>query len=267
MMGSRMDFAEKTVLITGGARGIGAGIARAFHSAGAHIIVSDVLDREGTEFVKEFGDSALFLHHDVRDEKRWQEVIEHCVEWGGGLDVLINNAGIEAAMPVIDFDAELTRELLDINVVGVLLGMKWAFRAMRPGGIAGKGGAIVNLSSISSQAAAGGMAAYAGSKAAVERATKVAAVEAGKGRYNIRVNCLYPGIIQTDMIDHLITECVELGWFGEADECRSWLAAKTPLGRFGKPEDVAKVTMFLCSDYASFVTGAGVPVDGGFQYG
>ncbi|MCP5398212.1 MAG: SDR family oxidoreductase [Sphingomonas sp.] len=266
-MRSRMDFTGKTVLVTGGARGIGAGIARAFHSAGANIIVSDVLDREGSELVEELAGNALFLQQDVRDEQRWQQVVEQCADWGGGLDVLINNAGIEAAMPLVDFDADVARRLLDINVVGVLLGMKWAFRSMRPGGIVGKGGAIVNLSSISSQAAAGGMAAYAGSKAAVERATKVAAVEAGKGGYNIRVNCLYPGIIQTDMVDQLIDECVDLGWFGGSDECRSWLTAKTPLGRFGSPEDVAKVTMFLCSDYASFVTGAGVPVDGGFLYG
>lgn len=262
-----MNFDGKTVLVTGAARGIGAQIASAFHAAGAYVVITDVLAETGKVLAAKLGSRALFIEQDVREEARWEAVTAEAVAWGGGLDALVNNAGIEAAMPVADLDVDLARRMIDINFVGVLLGVKWGLRTMRPGGAAGKGGAIVNLSSISAKAAGGGMAAYAGTKAAVERLTKVAAVEAGTAGYNVRVNCLYPGIIQTDMIDHLADECVAHGWFQDREAVLSFFKNKTPLRRLGRPEDVANVTLFLCSDLASFVTGAGVSVDGGFLYG
>ncbi|MFM1816774.1 MAG: 3-alpha-(or 20-beta)-hydroxysteroid dehydrogenase, partial [Pseudomonadota bacterium] len=188
-MSMRLD--GKIALVTGGARGIGADIARAFAEAGASVMITDILAAEGgatAEQIIKAGGRAGFRVHDVRDEKAWQSVVDATVSEFGGLTTLVNNAGIEETGPLAEFDVDAFRRLFDINVTGLFLGMKHAMRAMRPGGSAGKGGSILNLSSLAALKAEPCFGAYGATKSAVDKLTKVGAVEAGKLGWNIRVN-------------------------------------------------------------------------------
>jgi NAD(P)-dependent dehydrogenase (short-subunit alcohol dehydrogenase family) len=141
--------------------------------------------------------------------------------------------------------------------------MKYALRAMRPGGSAGKGGAIVNIASVAATIAFPGIIGYSATKSAVDRMTRVAAMEAGKLGYGVRVNCIYPGLVPTVMGVQLAESVVAAGLFGSVDEAIGAVIAQTPAGRLGEVADMADAVVFLSSDAARFVTGAGLPVDGG----
>lgn len=263
-MSTRLD--GKIALVTGGARGIGADMARAFAAAGASVMITDILATLGVATAGEIckaGGRASFLEHDVRDELAWQSVIDATVREFGGLTTLVNNAGIEETGPLAEFDVDAFRRLFDINVTGLFLGMKHAMRAMRPGGAAGKGGSILNLSSLAALRAEPCFGAYGATKSAVERLTKVGAAEAGKLGWNIRVNCLYPGIIETAMQDKLQNDMVQLGFFPSVQAVQEALITRTPLGRVGTVADVTRAALYLSSDAASFITGVGLSVDGG----
>ncbi len=258
----------KTALVTGGARGIGADIAKAFANAGAAVMITDVLTDVGQRTAAslvEAGGQAKFLAHDVRDEAAWSAVVETTVGEFGGFDILINNAGIEETGLIAEFELEDFRRLMDVNVTGLFLGMKHAMRAMRPGGAAGNGGSILNLSSMAALRAQPCFGAYGATKSAVERLTKVGAVEAGKLGWNIRVNCLYPGIIQTRMQAKLQQDLIDLGFYPDAETVASEVLERTPLKRIGTVEDVTQAALYLCSDASAFITGVGVPVDGGLS--
>jgi len=265
-----MRLDGKIALVTGGARGIGADIARAFAAAGAAVTITDIRATEGratAERIRKTGGRASFLEHDVRDEQAWQSVMDATVQEFGGLTTLVNNAGIEETGPLAEFDIDAFRRLFDINVTGLFLGMKHAMRAMRPGGSAGKGGSILNLSSLAALRAEPCFGGYGATKSAVDRLTKVGAVEAGKLGWNIRVNCLYPGIIETAMQDKLQNDMVKLGFFPSVEAVQETLIARTPLGRVGKVADVTQAALYLSSDAASFITGVGLSVDGGLAIG
>ncbi|WP_028203954.1 SDR family NAD(P)-dependent oxidoreductase [Paraburkholderia nodosa] len=261
-----ISMQNKVVLLTGGARGIGAAMAGTFAAAGARVMVADVLTDAGlatAEAIRKSGGEADFVEHDVRDEAAWESAIAATVLRFGTLTTVVNNAGIEASAPIAELSIETFDRLMSVNIRGLTLGMKHAMRAMRPGGIAGDGGAILNLSSMAHLRANPGTAAYAATKSAVDRLTKVGAVEGGKFGWNIRVNCLYPGLIQTEMLAGLLDQQIKMGFFQNADEMLAYAMDKTPLGRLGAVEDIANAALFLCSDLAGFVTGAGLSVDGG----
>ena len=256
----------KIALVTGGARGIGAAMATAFAAAGAKVMISDVLADAGqatAEAIRKAGGEADFLVHDVRDEAAWEQTLAATVERFGGFNTLVNNAGIEVSAPITELPIEQLDRLMAVNVRGLFLGMKHGMRTMRPDGAAGKGGAILNLSSMAQVRANPGTAAYAGTKAAVDRITKIGAVEGGSFGWNIRVNSLYPGLIQTEMLAHLLEQQIAMGFFKNAEEMNAYAMSKTPLARLGTVEDVSNAAVFLCSDMASFVTGIGLSVDGG----
>ncbi len=181
----------------------------------------------------------------------------------GGLDILVNNAGVEITTLIADADPAAFRRLCDVNLTGTLLGMKAAFNAMRPGGAAGRGGVVINVSSTAAQTAFPSTGPYAATKAGVERLTKIGAVEAGRLGYGVRVNCVYPGFVATALSAGSAARAVEMGLFPSIEALQAFLIDQTPLGRLGAPEDVAETVAFLCSDGASFVTGIGVPVAGG----
>jgi NAD(P)-dependent dehydrogenase (short-subunit alcohol dehydrogenase family) len=256
----------KVALVTGAARGIGADIARAFSDAGAAVMITDVLADEGEKTaasIREAGGKAAFLAHDVRDEAAWEAAVTGTVAKFGGLDILVNNAGIEETGVLAEFELDDFRRLFDINVTGLFLGTKHAMRAMRPDGAAGRGGVILNLSSMAAVRSEPCFGPYGATKSAVDKLTKVAAVEAGKLGWGIRVNCLYPGIIATDMQTKLQQDLLDLGFYPDAESLAADLLARTPLGRVGTVQDVTSAALYLCSDAASFITGAGIPVDGG----
>jgi NAD(P)-dependent dehydrogenase (short-subunit alcohol dehydrogenase family) len=263
---SNFDLAGRKALVTGGARGIGAEIAGALARAGASVMIGDILGdlgRETAAGIAKSGAKTGFVALDVTNEASWVAAAATTVSTLGGFDILINNAGIEVTALIADLDAEQFRKMLDVNVVGVGLGMKHAFRAMRPGGAAGKGGAIVNIASVAATIAFPAIAGYSASKSAVDRLTRVGAAEAGKLGYGIRVNCIYPGLVANEMGLKLANDVVAAGLWPSVEAAVGDVVGLTPVGRLGEMRDMTDATVFLCSDAARFITGAGLPIDGG----
>jgi len=262
----QFDLQGRKALVTGAARGIGAGIAQALAAAGAAVMVSDVLEKDGRDTARKLADSgakAGFVRLDVTQDADWASAVASTVAELGGFDILVNNAGIEITSLVVDQDAADMRRMLDVNVVGTLLGLKHAFRAMRPGGSAGGGGAVVNVSSVAATIAFPAIAGYSATKSAVDRLTRVGAMESGKLGYGVRVNCIYPGLVPTDMGMQLAGDVVAAGLWPNAEAAIGDVIGQTPLARLGEVGDMADAVLFLCSDAARFITGAGLPVDGG----
>ncbi len=260
------DLTGRTALVTGGAQGLGAGMASALAEAGASVAVADINDELGQETVeglRSAGAKAEFVHLDVREDSQWEAATSAAVSALGGLDIVVNNAGVEVTDLLVDFDAEAASTLLSVNVLGTALGIKHAFRAMRPGGSAGAGGAVVNIASVAATIAFPGIALYSASKSAIDRLTRVAAAESGKLGYGVRINCVYPGLTPTAMGNKLAVETAGLGLFESPEAAAGAVAELTPLGRLGQVDDMADAVVFLSSDAAKFITGAGLPVDGG----
>ena len=267
---SEKSLAGRKALVTGGARGIGAAIAEALSNAGASVMIGDILADLGKQTAGRLakagaktGAKTGFVELNVTDDGQWERAVAATIATLGGYDILINNAGIEITSLVVDLRAEDLRRMCDVNIVGTGLGMKHAFRAMRPGGGAGAGGAIVNIASVAATIAFPAIAGYSGTKSAVDRMTRIAAMEAGKLGYGVRVNCLYPGLVPTEMGMQLANDIVAAGLAPDPGAAVASVIAQTPLGRLGEVGDMADAAVFLCSNEARFITGAGLPVDGG----
>jgi 3alpha(or 20beta)-hydroxysteroid dehydrogenase len=260
------DLTGRKALITGGARGLGAGMAEAMARAGAAVVIGDIREELGqatADALKKSGAHAAFLPLDVTDDASWQRAIDGTIAELGGLDILVNNAGVEITQLVADLEPSEIRTMLDVNVLGTALGIKHAFRAMRPGGSAGHGGAVVNIASVAATIAFPGIAIYSATKSAVDRLTRVAAMESGKLGYGVRVNCVYPGLVPTEMGNQLAQDMATIGLFPSVPECVEAVVGLTPQGRLGEVADMADAVVFLASDGARFITGAGLPIDGG----
>ncbi|MFK4490569.1 SDR family oxidoreductase [Bradyrhizobium yuanmingense] len=263
---SEKSLDGRKALVTGGARGIGAAIAEALARSGAAVMIGDILDDVGKDSagqIARLGVKTGFVHLDVADDAQWEKATAATVATLGGYDILVNNAGIEITSLVSEIRAEDARRMCDVNIVGTVLGMKHAFRAMRPGGAAGKGGAIVNIASVAATIAFPSIAVYSGTKSAVDRMTRVAAMEAGKLGYGVRVNCIYPGLIPTDMGLQLANDIVKIGLAPDVNAAVGSVVEQTPLGKLAEVGDIANAAVFLCSNEARFITGIGLPVDGG----
>jgi NAD(P)-dependent dehydrogenase (short-subunit alcohol dehydrogenase family) len=238
-----VELNGKRVLITGAARGLGVAIATLFAERGARVALADLDGAAAEHSAREIGGDAIALTCDVTRPEQVQQAIADTVEAFGGLDVLVNNAGIEIGKPIPETGDEEFARLYDVNVNGVFYGMKYGIPAL-----AASGGNIINMSSLAGLAGVPLLGAYCGSKAAVIRLTQTAAVELrGAG---IRVNALCPAFIDTGMVDRLV-EPFETATGAHFDD----LAAQAQ-GRLGTPEEVAEMAAFLASDDASFVTGS-----------
>src|SRR3984957_17255137 len=260
------DLTGRHALVTGGARGIGAAIAEGLAKAGASVMIGDIradLGHETAADIAKTGVKAGFVELDVVDDRQWEKAVSATVATLGGYDILINNAGVEITSLIVDIKAEDARRMCDINVVGVVLGMKHAFRAMRPDGAAGKGGSVVNIASVAATIAFPAISGYSGTKSAVDRITRVAAMESGKLGYGVRVNCIYPGLIPTEMGMQLATDIVKVGLAPDINAAVAGVVEQTPLGRLAEVSDIGDAAVFLCSNQARFITGIGLPVDGG----
>jgi NAD(P)-dependent dehydrogenase (short-subunit alcohol dehydrogenase family) len=253
----------RTALVTGGAQGLGEGMARALSEAGARVMIGDLQADLGEKVAESLGEGHAFVELDVTDEAGWEAATSATVDTLGGLDILVNNAGIEITSLVTEVSAADVRKMLEVNILGTTMGMKHGLRAMRPGGAAGRGGSIVNVASVAATIAFPGIAVYSATKSAVDRLTRVAAMESGKLGYGVRINCIYPGLVPTAMGAGLANDVADLGLFGSPEEAVGAVVELTPAGRLGTVEDMADAVVFLASDSARFITGAGLPVDGG----
>lgn len=256
-----MRLEGKVALISGGARGQGAGEARLFAREGAAVVIADILDEEGLKVeaeIRELGGRATYVHLDVTDPGQWESAVARAVSEYGKLDILVNSAGVGAidvaglgAPRIHDTDTGVWDTIMDVNSKGVFLGTRAAIPAMRAAG----GGSIINISSIAGLTGighgSGSSAAYSSSKGSVRLLTKATAVQ--HGHEGIRCNSVHPGFIETPMTQTLMSQP------GVPEQ----VASSTPLQRIGVVDDIAYGVLFLASDESSFMTGSEMVIDGG----
>lgn len=256
------DLTGTRALVTGGARGLGLRTAQVLSERGASVVIADIDEATGDDAARSLGGAASFVKVDVTDDASWTQAISQTVASLGGLDAVVNNAGIEISDLFIDLDAANMRKILDVNVLGTALGIKHAFRSMRQDDGTGTGGVIINIASVAATIAFPGIAAYSASKSAVERLSKVAAAESGRLGYGVRVNTVCPGLVPNAMGAQLAGDMEKLGLFASADEAVTAVVSLTPSGRLATEDDIANGIAFLVSPDAVFVNGATLSIDG-----
>ncbi len=255
-MGERM--AGKVVLITGGASGIGLASGEACAREGARVVLTDVNAAEGEAQARRLAGAGLaveFLPQDTTSEADWRRVIDTVVARHGHLDVVVNNAGVAHIAPLEDETLEGWRRIQAVNLEGVFLGTREAVRAMK-----GRGGSIVNLSSIEGIIGEPHVPAYNASKGGVRLFTKSAALHCAQSGYGIRVNSVHPGYVGTPLVANAIAVLPP----EQAAALQQDLIGRIPLGRMAEPREIAQAVLFLASDESSYVTGAELVVDGGY---
>ncbi|MGA9103521.1 SDR family oxidoreductase [Aeromicrobium sp.] len=230
----------KVALISGGARNIGGASARMLVAEGANVVIGDLLDDEGAALADELGDAARYVHLDVTSDDDWRSAVDLTVSEFGRLDVLFNNAGIFNGGTLQRYGSEQWQQMLDVNLTGAFLGMRAAADAM----IAAGGGSIINTSSIEGLRGTPWAHGYVASKWGLRGLTKSVAMELAP--HGIRVNSLHPGRISTPATDAMPDDMIPI-----------------PLGRPGRPDEVATFVVFLASDESSFATGSEFVMDGG----
>ncbi|MGA8331514.1 MAG: SDR family oxidoreductase [Mycobacterium sp.] len=253
------ELIGKVAIVTGGASGIGAGISERFVAEGAKVVIADVERDRGEELAAKLGVHAVFRSADVSDPEQIGALVAGAVETFGGLDVMVNNAGVSSRMhrSFLDDDLADFHRVMSVNVLGVMAGTRDAARQMATTG----GGSIINVSSIGGIQPGGGVMTYRASKAAVIMFTKSAAIELA--RYEVRVNAIAPGNIPTPLLKTTTTDKspAELERFEHA--IREQMRADRPLKREGTTDDIAEAALYLAGDRSRYVTGVVLPVDGG----
>ncbi|MFH1559755.1 MAG: SDR family NAD(P)-dependent oxidoreductase [Patescibacteria group bacterium] len=254
------DFAGKTVVVTGGAMGIGYGIAERFAQAGTNTVIADINKEIGenkAEKIKEEYDAqSLFIKTDVSQEKDLVDLVQETVNKFGKIDVFVNNAGIFPSCPVLEMSLELFEKIQAVNLFGTFLGCREAAKVMVKNG----GGNIINIASIDAlHPSMTGLAAYDASKHGVWGFTKNFALEVAK--QGIRVNAIAPGGVATEGVEAMTGGAVKAG--ADQKDIMKEFTAKIPMGRFARPDEIATVALFLASDASSYMTGEIIVVDGG----
>ena len=253
----------KVAIITGAASGIGAACAELFVQNGAAVLITDIDDARGTALaarLNEAGGKARFMHQDVTDEDAWPGVVAEAERAFGRLDVMVANAGIGIAVPIVEMSLRDWKRQIAINLDGVFLSVKYAIPAMRRSG----GGSIVMLSSVAGLRGSAGLAGYSATKGGVRLFAKSVALECAMAGDNIRVNSVHPGIIDTPIWEKIPTEAG--GRNAPIDPAR--IAREiVPIGVPAAPREVAEGIMFLASDASRYMTGSELVIDGGMTAG
>jgi NAD(P)-dependent dehydrogenase (short-subunit alcohol dehydrogenase family) len=247
-----MDFKNKVAVVTGASSGIGKSVSELYAREGAAVILSDInqeLGEKTTEEIRKGGGEAIFVHADVSKPSDCENMVKAAMDKYGRLDFACNNAGIGGDQnPTADYSLESWNQAIAVNLSGVFYCMKYEIPAMLKSG----GGSIINMASILGRVGFAGAVGYVAAKHGVLGLTKTAAIEYAP--HGVRVNVVGPGFISTPLIKEL----------EENPEINNMLISLHPVGRLGKPEEVAELVIWLSSDKASFVTGAYYPVDGGY---
>ncbi|MBH0779644.1 SDR family NAD(P)-dependent oxidoreductase [Nocardia bovistercoris] len=256
------EFADKVVIVTGGASGIGRATVELFHELGATVVAADIDADRGEQLAESLGERAHFRQVDVGDPDRVGELVRNTVETLGGLHIMVNNAAVSSRLrKFLDDDLGDFQRIMSINVLGVMAGTQHAARHMAEAG----GGAIVNMTSIGGTEAGGGVMIYRASKAAVVQFTKSAAIELA--RHDIRVNAIAPGNIPTPLLassgEGMSAEEIEY----QENRVREIMRSNRPLPREGTPRDVAEAVTYLTGERGRYITGIVLPVDGGTTAG
>ncbi len=263
---NRLD--GKVAFLSGAARGIGGATARLMASAGAKVAIGDVLDERGRQTVKEVesaGGQALYVSLDVTQEASWAAALDATVKKFGKLDVLVNNAGIFNGKGVEEATIDEWNKLVAVNLTGVVLGTRAALPHLKASGQRSPhGAAIVNLASVAGLVGSQLDPLYSLTKGGVTLFTKSTALEFGRKGYRIRVNSIHPGVIDTDMGKQTFVMRAKALGTNDTEATRKVSTTMHPIGRLGLAADIAKGIVFLASDDAAFMTGAGLVVDGGY---
>lgn len=258
------ELAGKVAIVTGGASGIGLGTAERFLAEGARVVIADVDRERGEEVVAALGSDAAFVATDVADPRQVADLVAAAVERFGGLHVMFNNAGISGVRhpTLLDDDFADFHRVMDVNLLGVMVGTREAARHMATAG----GGSVINISSIGGINAAPSLWSYHLSKSSVIFFTRAAAV--GLGEHAVRVNCICPGNIETPILERtMVSHLPEEERAATMQRIRAYILSQQPLQRQGTTADIAEAALFLASDRSSFVTGTTLPVDGGLVAG
>jgi 3-oxoacyl-[acyl-carrier protein] reductase len=246
----KVDLLGKVAIVTGSSRGIGRAIALALAKDGANIVVNAVSNitkaREVAEEIESMGREALVIVADVSKKEHVESMVEQTLKRFGKIDILVNNAGVVGpTVPIQELSEEDWERVISVDLKGTFL----CCRAVIPHMIRQRSGKIVNISSIAGKEGNANMTAYCAAKAGIIGLTKALAEEVAK--YGIRVNCVCPALIETELVERMDTKQAE------------YLKSKIPLGRLGKPEEVAELVKFLVSDASDFITGQAINIDGG----
>ena len=248
-----MRLNGKTAIVTGAARGLGASVAKLFHSEGANVVLADVLADEAAALAKSLGSRTLVLELDVGNEQAWSKAVERTVAQFGALNVLVNNAGIYRVKPLLNTSTDDYLKVVRINQVGCFLGIRTCAPALTAAG----GGSIINIASTAGLEGVAGALPYTASKHAVVGMTRAAALELAASK--IRVNVVCPGGMATP----LLVESLGMPLETLTTMDIPW----NPLRRMGHPDEIAKAVLFLASDESSYATGSVVTIDGGLTAG
>ncbi len=246
----------KVALITGGASGLGRAAGMALAREGAKVVLTDINEADGNAAAEETGNDAFFLAHDVTSEDDWIRVVDTVTERFSRLDVVLNSAGIGFVGSIEATSLEDWRRVHAVNLDGTFLGCKHGVRAMKE-----NGGSIINISSVSGLIGGHNVAAYNSSKGGVRLLTKSVALHCARKGYGIRCNSVHPSFVDTPLIADFVAGAPD------PERAREKLEGQIPLGRLGKPEEVADLVLFLASDESAYITGAEMVIDGGLTAG
>lgn len=242
---------DKRALVTGGAAGIGWAIAQRFAEEGARVVIADLDGEAAQRAAKALGEGHLACRTDVSDEGSAREAVGYAVSEMGGLDVILNNAGVGIAASTTETEAEEFDRVISVNLRGTFLGMKHAIPAIKDSG----GGSVINMSSIAALVGLVDRAAYSAAKGGILALTRAAAID--HIEEGVRVNCIAPGTVDTPWVERITSS------YEDPEQARANMKARQPHGRLVSPQEIAAMAAYLASDEAGSVVGAAMVVDGG----